>query len=135
MKSVAAVQVAGLVMADTCIWIAVEKEAECAAQLIDLTTRDRLVMCGVIYAEILRGLQDTAVRERRVKQLLALQWVETPPEIWQKTAEMARTQDRLGHPVPLTDVHVAALCVENELALWTTDRHFDQFKTLRRFLS
>jgi len=135
MKSVAAVQADGLVMADTCIWIAAEREAGPAAQLIELTTRDRLVMCGVIYAEILRGLQDASVRERRIKQLLALQWVETPAEIWQKTAEMARAQDRLGYPVPLTDVHVAALCVENELALWTKDRHFDQFKTLRRFLS
>jgi predicted nucleic acid-binding protein len=134
MKSVAVGQAAGLVMADTCIWIAAEREEGPAAQLIELTTRDRLVMCGVIYAEILRGLQDASVRERRIKQLLALQWVETPPDIWQKTAEMARAQDRLGCPVPLTDVHVTTLCVENGLALWTTDRHFDQFKTLRRFL-
>jgi predicted nucleic acid-binding protein len=125
----------GLVMADTCIWIAAEKKAEVAALLSELTTRDRLVMCGLVYAEILRGFQDVTVLERRAKQLLALQWVESPPEVWRKAAEMARTQDRLGRPVPLTDVHVAALCVENELALWTTDRHFDQFTELHRFHS
>lgn len=133
MKPVPAGRVDGLVMADTCIWIAAEKDDSVAAQLIDLTTRDRLVMCGLVYAEILRGLQDTAVRDRRAKQLLALQWVEAPPEVWQRTAELARSQDRAGHPVPLTDVHVAALCVENELTLWTTDRHFDRFPSLHRF--
>ena len=94
---------------------------------------DRLVMCGIVYAEILRGLQDAVIRERRIQQLLALQWVESLPVEWQKTAEMARIQDRLGHPIPLTDVHVAALCVDNEVALWSTDRHFDQFANLRRF--
>jgi predicted nucleic acid-binding protein len=126
-------QAGGLVMADTCIWIASEKDPVIAAQLRDMTIRDRLVMCGIVYAEILRGLQEAAVLERRTKQFLALQWVETPPEVWRKTAEMASTQDRLGHPVPLTDVHVAALCLENELSLWTTDRHFDRFTTLHRF--
>jgi predicted nucleic acid-binding protein len=123
----------GLVMADTCVWIAAEKDPAVAARLVELTSRDRLVMCGVIYAEILRGLQDSGVRDRRARQLLALQWVETPPLLWQRTAELARVQDRAGHPVPLTDVHVAALCVENDFTLWTTDRHFDRFATLRRF--
>ncbi len=135
MKSVLpAAQTSGLVMADTCIWIAAEKEAGMAALLKDLTTRDRLVMCGLVYAEILRGLQDAAVLERRIKQLLALQWVETPHEVWRKTAEIAQAQDRLGRPVPLTDVLVAALCVENDLELWTTDCHFDRFTALRRFM-
>lgn len=120
-------------MADTCIWIACERDDTVATLLGDLAARDRLVMCGLIYAEILRGLQEAAIRERRAKQLLALQWVETPHEVWSKTSEMARVQDKLGHPVPLTDVLVAALCVENELALWTTDRHFNQFSALRRF--
>ncbi len=73
----AAMGAAGLVMADTCIWIAAEKDAAVAERLIDLTTRDRLVMCGLVYAEILRGLQDKGVRDRRAKQLLSLQWVET----------------------------------------------------------
>lgn len=126
-------QAYGLVMADTCIWIAAETDPSVAEQLIELTTRDRLVMCGLVYAEILRGLQDVAVRDRRVKQLLALQWAETPPEIWQRTAEMARSRDRVGRPVPLTDAHIAALCVEHELSLWTTDHHFDHFTALRRF--
>lgn len=133
MKSGLVAQKAGLVMADTCIWIASEKDTAVAALLREMTLLDRLVMCGVVYAEVLRGLQDAAVLERRIKQLLALQWVDAPPEVWQKTAELARTQDRLGHPVPLTDVHVAALCVDNEVALWTTDRHFDPFTTLHRF--
>ena len=133
MKSARTVRAVGLVMADTCIWIAAESEPEVAAQLIELTTRDRLVMCGVVYAEILRGLQDTGVRDRRTKQLLALQWLEAPPEAWQMTAELARSQDRIGRPVPLTDAHVASLCIENELALWTTDRHFDLFSALCRF--
>ena len=123
----------GLVMVDTGVWIAAEKDPAVATRLVELTSRDRLVMCGVVYAEILRGLQDSEVRERRARQLLALQWVETPPPVWQRTAELARLQDRLGRPVPLTDVHVAALCVEHEFALWTTDRHFDRFATLRRF--
>jgi predicted nucleic acid-binding protein len=134
MKSLLAAEPAGgLVMADTCIWIASEKEADVAARLIELTTRDRLVMCGIVYAEILRGLQDAAVRGRRARQLLALQWIETPPVLWEKTAEMARIQDRAGRPVPLTDVHVAALCIESGVALWTTDRHFEQFSALRHY--
>jgi predicted nucleic acid-binding protein len=120
-------------MADTCIWIAAEKDPDVAATLSELTLRDRLVMCGIVYAEILRGFQDAAVCERRARQLTALQWVETPPEVWRKTAEMAKAQDRAGRPTPLTDVLLAVLCVENELALWTMDRHFDQCAALRRF--
>ena len=133
MKSASALYSHGLVIADTCIWIDAEKDPDVAAILIELATQDRLVMCGIVYAEILRGLQDAAIRERRGKQLLALQWVETPPEAWQQTAALARTQDRAGHPIPLTDAHVAALCVGNELALWTTDRHFEYTPSVRRF--
>jgi predicted nucleic acid-binding protein len=132
MKSVQTAQPPGLVMADTCIWIAAERQPEVTARLTELITRDRLVMCGVVYAEILRGLQETGVRNRRARQLLALQWLATPPEAWQQTADLARSQDRTGRPVPLTDAHVAALCIEHEVTLWTTDRHFDQFSALKR---
>jgi len=131
MKSTSVGQAVGMVMADTCIWIASEKEVDVAASLIELTTRDRLVMCGIVYAEILRGLQDGAVRDRRTRQLLALQWVETPPEVWQRTAEMARSQDRLGHPLPLTDVHVAALCVENEPGQTHLNSHLNRWNSDR----
>lgn len=62
-------------------------------------------------------------------------YAETPPEVWRKTAELARAQDRAGRPVPLTDAHIAALCIENDLSLWTTDHHFDRFTALHRFQS
>lgn len=123
----------GLVMADTCIWIAAEKSSSVAGVLIDLAGRDRLVMCGVVYAEILRGIQEPALRERRASQLAVLQWGDAPPKLWLQTAETAREQDRAGRAIPLTDAHVAAMCIANNVALWTTDRHFDRVQGLCRF--
>jgi predicted nucleic acid-binding protein len=39
---------------------------------------------------------------------------------------------RAGTPVPDNDLWIAAMAVENDLALVTRDRHFDKLPQLRR---
>lgn len=124
---------ANVVLVDTCMWIDAERDAATARHLASLIQQDRVAMCGIVYAEVLRGIASPGVRALRAQQLTALQWLQATPQLWRETAELARGLDRKGRSIPLTDAHVAAVCAGHGLALWSTDRHFDAVPGLRRF--
>jgi len=121
------------VLADTCIWIQAEADKPTAACLSELAAADRLAICGLIYAEILRGLRDEAVLAHRCRQLLSLRWLPVTEQVWEQTARLARQLDGAGTPVPLTDAHIAVLCQAARAAVWTTDKHFDRIPGLTRY--
>jgi predicted nucleic acid-binding protein len=52
-------------------------------------------------------------------------------ELWQETADLARSLDRTGMVIPLTDLAIASCALRHGAELVTTDSHFRRIPGLR----
>ena len=55
-----------------------------------------LVTCGVVKAEVLRGVKSIAVRGRLESFFNIMRYIETPINLWDETWELAWALDRQG---------------------------------------
>jgi predicted nucleic acid-binding protein len=83
-----------------------------------------LVGCGIVRAEVLRGM--VAVPARREMTLLFDHIPDVPmtADGWSEVAELAWELDRGGQVLPLTDIAIAICARRAHATLVTQDRHF-----------
>jgi len=54
----------------------------------------------------------------------SLEYAETTPAVWVRAGDLAATLRRSGTTVPLSDLLIAAIAIEQRLEIITADRHF-----------
>lgn len=93
-----------------------------------------LAICGVIRAEVIRGVVH-ARQKARIEELFdALEETPTDHALWNDAVDLAWALDRRGVVLPLTDIVIAACALRSHAILITTDDHFLKIpglKTLR----
>ena len=101
-----------------------------------LRSADRLVVPSVVLGEYYFGIRQSRHR-RRYEEWLARYLPQT--DIATITSATANTYadirlelKRLGTPIPPTDVWVAALARQHDLAVLTNDSHFDFVDQIKR---
>jgi len=122
------------VLLDSCIWIDFFRKGNAShldvvEQLLD---ERRVTMCGIVEMEILAGARPA--QQKLIKDLFAvLSYYETSRGIFQAAGKNLFQLRSRGVTVPSSDAVIAALCLQYDLELMTTDRHFDHFENLKRF--
>jgi predicted nucleic acid-binding protein len=91
----------------------------------------QLFTCGVIRAEVLRGIRTIGVRDELSEMFDLMVDVPTDGVIWRKVAELAWSLDRRGVLLPLTDIAIACCALAVDTVVVTTDPHFSQIPGLR----
>ncbi len=124
-----------MVIVDTSVWIeyfnrpqSVEKHAVDA--LIDT---DRLVLTGVVLAELLQGCRTSREADAILLHLRALRFLEMTFASWRRTGELSSALRQRGITLPLSDLIVAALAQEHGCSVFTLDPHFRQIPGLRLY--
>ena len=119
------------VLADTSVWVDFLKLGTRgpAAELATLLRDRQVVLCGQVVAELLAGTQPQQ-RDVLWTLLSGLPWLELRARGWRRVGELAGDARRSGFPLPLTDVQIAVMALENEAELWSRDAHFTQIGTL-----
>ena len=114
-------------MVDSSAWIEYFRSgAGAVSDAVDgLLEEDRALLCGVVEAEILQGLRE-GEREEVADLFTALRYVEIEPRDLSWAGERLGELRRSGITIPLTDALIGALCSRHDVALLTTDRHFDR---------
>ena len=87
--------------------------------------------CGVIRAEVLRGVIKPKIKQDWIEFFDLLPNVETGEQLWREASELAWTLDRQGLVLPLTDIVVACCALRESALLISTDKHFWQVPGLR----
>ncbi len=87
--------------------------------------------CGIIRAEVLRGMVSPPAKERMAMLFSLMHEVPLDGDLWTETAELAWLLGRQGIVLPLTDVAIAACSRRAGATLITTDRHFAMIPGLR----
>ncbi len=123
------------VLIDTSIWVEYfrGKSHELVESVKDLIKSQRAVLCGIALSELLAGVRAKKDRDTLRQTLEALEYKEVSRATWISAGEMSRNLRKQGIAVPLTDLILAALALENKCELFTFDSHFDQIAEIKRF--
>jgi len=115
-----------VVVADTSVWIPFfnEPESEEKRELAALIDADRLVMVGVVLADLIQGCRTAKEAEATTSRLAGLRFIETAFSTWQRAGELSFGLRRKGVTLPLSDLVIAALALEHRLEIYTLDPHF-----------
>ena len=85
---------------------------------------------GIIWAEVIRGRSDPAIRERFEEGFSTLVFLNLTAGSWRRAAKLAWQLDRAGHVIGLPDLAIATSAIENDAAVLTFDRHFQSIPGL-----
>ena len=97
----------------------------------------QLFVCGVVRAEVLRGIRSVVVRDELSELFDLMTEVPTDTPVWRKATDLAWTLDRRGVVLPLTDLVIASCALVVGAAVVTNDPHFSQIPglTVKKSLS
>jgi predicted nucleic acid-binding protein len=111
-----------MILADTSVVIEFLRTGN--AKLRGLVVSTPAAICGVTRAEVLHGARDSAHRQKLVTALDLFQQVSMPEPLWDRVGDHLAALRSSGVTVPLADVVIATIAIENHLELWTRDAQF-----------
>ena len=125
-----------LVIVDTCVLVpATTRSDSPEKRQFDKLVRDkRVVMLGVIAAEVLRGYRTEGEAGYAGSRLRKLPRTEVMWEDWVEAGRLGRFTAARGADLPLADLVIAAVALRIGAAVFTTDPHFDRIPNLDRFV-
>lgn len=122
-----------MLIADTSVWIpffnqpgSPEKREKDA--LIDA---DRLVLVGMVLAELIQGCRTPGEANTILSNLTGLRFLETRFSSWKQAGDLSFSLRRKGVTLPLSDLIIAALAIEHRCDVYTLDPHFDHVPDLK----
>lgn len=89
-----------------------------------------LMTCGVVRAEVLRGIKQGKARDELVELFSVMNEIPTTYQVWEHVALLAWALDRQGQVLPLPDIIIAACALGTGAAVVTHDTHFDKIPRL-----
>jgi len=115
---------AGRVLVDTSVWVDFLRGGRGAAAVEELIRSGRAVACGIVLAELLAGVRRAGQRDQLADALQGLDYIEVREQTWRRTGELAAELRSKGRTLPMSDLIVAALALEHDLAVLAADNHF-----------
>src|SRR5262245_47693893 len=124
-----------LVLVDTCIWVPFfnrpkSREKQAVDELLD---DDRAALTGPILAEVLLRFRRDEQADWVGSVLRGLHFLEATWDDWRAAARLGRQLIANGHSLPLSDLVIAAVALGRDLAVYSTDPHFDLIPGLKRY--
>ncbi len=122
-----------MVIPDSDVWIDYLKSSTSPqAMALDALIRvDEAALVGIVATEVLRCAR-TATRQMEIQEMFAgVEYVETTLQSWERAGVIAATLDAEGTPIPLPDVIIAAVALQEGHEIFTRDKHFDRIPGLR----
>lgn len=95
-----------------------------------LIDSDEVAMIGVVLAELLQGCRTPKERDALKETILALPYVEMTPSVWIRAGETSSALLRRGITLPMPDLIVAAVALEQQLYVYSLDNHFQKIPGL-----
>jgi len=122
------------ILADTTTWIEFFRgKSKVADRLEMLLIENAVCTCGVVMFEVLQGIKSEGEKNKILSILATLPYFEMTKKLWQNAAELSLSLKKNGANLPLSDIFIAAISVENDLSIYTLDNHFTQIPNLKLY--
>ncbi len=117
-----------MVIVDTSIWLQFLKAVDPSVRIeMDLLrAKNDIAMVGIVLAEILQGSRSQQELEQLTDWLKALPYLDETQETWTKVGSLSFQLRRHGVTVPMADLLIAALAIEQDCQVYTLDEHFQR---------
>lgn len=122
------------ILIDTSFYIDILSGEKYAVNILQQT--QRLLVCPIVIGEVLYGLKTSSKEKDRVAQFekfLQSSCVDVVP-IGMKTAQYFAAVHyelkKIGQPIPVNDIWIAACAMEHAVPLATNDKHFNKIPNL-----
>ena len=123
------------ILVDTSIWIEYFNKPQSlhGKEVAHLIEGDRIVLCGIIIAELLQGASSIQEYNELKDTLLLLPFLEESTSTWEKTGRVSFELRRNGKTIPIIDCLIAVLAEQNNCLIYTLDSHFTTIKGTRLY--
>ena len=120
------------ILLDTSVWIEFFRgNKKLREKLEDIIKTSRIVITGPVISEILLGIRDDK-EKRKVENLLKNLTIINPSwNDYVHAGEIGHSLRKNGKTIPLIDLIIAAVCIRNNITLFTLDKHFKEIKELK----
>ena len=121
-----------MIIADTSVWIPFfNRPASAEKRELDrLIDADEVAMVGIVFAELLQGCRSPRDREEIKDALSSLPHFETTRAVWIRVDDLSASLLRRGITLPLSDLVVAVVALENRCRVYSLDQHFKKIPDL-----
>jgi predicted nucleic acid-binding protein len=121
------------IIVDTCVWIEFfrEPESEFTIHLKGLLRERKVIMVGMVMAEILQGVKAPNEADLVEQSLAKLRYLEITRDIWVTAGEISASLWSTGITIPLSDLIIAAIALSGNHEIFTIDPHFNKIDGLR----
>ena len=119
-------------LADTTVWIEFFRGKPKIADHFEMLLIENIVCtCGVVMFELLQGIKSEGEKNKILSILATLPYFEMTQKLWQSAAELSLPLKKNGVSLPLSDIFISAIAIENDLSVYTLDNHFEQIPGLK----
>jgi predicted nucleic acid-binding protein len=100
-------------------------------QLLSTATMDRdVATCGLVMAEVGRGVRDENRLRKFRRAWEQMVWVPSTRGVWNRTLQLAWELDRAGKVLPIQNIHIAACAMKISAVVLSFDTHFREIPGL-----
>jgi hypothetical protein len=121
------------IIVDTSIWIEFfrNESSPVSIYLKNQLRSGKVVINGMILAEILQGIRLSREVNLVRSHLESLPFIEIKKKTWQQAGEISSTLRRKGITIPLSDIIIACAAINEDFELYTLDPHFEKIPNLK----
>ncbi len=124
------------VLVDSSFYIGMARQGKNPLPLLTYLAVDRdLAICGVIRAEVGRGIRLSKVREAFHGFWDVMINIPTDDKLWLEAEDLAWKLDRSGKILPLTDIVIACCAMRLGATILTHDHHFLEIPSIHVAMS
>ena len=122
------------ILVDTIIWIEFFRARSKIADRLEILLKENAVWtCGVVMFEVLQGMKSEDEKNEILNNLTSLPYAEMTKKSWQRSAELSIVLKKSGVTLPLSDIFIATIAIENDLSIYTIENHFTQVPDLKLY--
>ena len=116
------------IIPDTCAWIDYFRPGTAIlGQLLERAiSAGTAYICGPVLYELVQGTRSEKEKSALNNALGALPFLEMTEELWIKAGQLSADLRKKGKTIPFSDILIAILAIEHDLAVLTIDEHFQE---------
>lgn len=114
------------ILPDTCAWIDYFRPGETplGERLEKALVAEGVYVCGPVLFELIQGAKSDKERATLTNAMAALPFLEMTEKLWIQAGKLSAALRREGKTIPFSDILIAAITIEHDLAVLTADEHF-----------
>jgi predicted nucleic acid-binding protein len=120
------------ILADTSIWIEFFRtRSDVGEHLASMLQHNLVWTCGIVLFDLLQGIRSEREKAVILESMQELPYIEMTQSLWNKSAALSVLIRQKGLTLPHSDIFIASIAIEHNLAIFTLDKHFEQIPEVK----